>query len=67
MFENLNVAGELWKCTEDWLKKYHPNLLNNYKDIYFSENKFWDKMEEEIEESCKGQKIECRIYFHHKK
>ena len=67
MFENLNVSGELWKCTENWLKKYHSNLLDDYRDIYFSDNKFWDKMEKEIEAFCRKQKIECGIYFHHKK
>lgn len=67
MFENLNVSGELWKCTERWLKAKHPNLLRGYEDIYFSDNKFWDKMEDEIGKFCRDQKIGCGIYFHHKR
>lgn len=67
MFENLNISGPLWKCTENWLVAEHPNFLKGYEDIYFSKNGFWDKMEEEIKTFCKEQKIKCGIYFHHNK
>lgn len=66
MFENLNVSGELWKHTEHWLKANHLNLLKEYKDIYFSDSKYWNKMEKDIEDFCHKQDIKCGIYFHHK-
>lgn len=66
MFENLNISGPLWPPVEHWLKTKRPNLLRGYHDIYFSENVYWDKIENEIAEFCKEQKISCGIYFHHK-
>jgi len=67
MFENLNVSGSIWDSVKNWLKDRHPNLLKDYEDIYFSKGDYWKKVEEEIKEFCKKQKVGCRIYFHHGK
>jgi DNA repair photolyase len=67
MFENLNISGPLWKCTENWLEKFHPNLLRGYKDIYFSDSSCWNRVEKDIEKFCQEKKVPCGIYFHHKK
>lgn len=38
--ELLNIEGSIWNAVKDWLKKYHPHLLNEYEKIYFSSNFF---------------------------
>lgn len=65
MFENLSVRGSIWRSMEVWLKEKHPELLERYRQIYFTKNDYWDKVEKEIESYCREQKIEGRIYFHH--
>lgn len=65
MFENLNVRGSIWNSIKEWLKEKHPELLENYRQIYFKKNDYWNKVENEIREFCKEQKIDGRIYFHH--
>lgn len=65
MFENLNVRGNIWPSVETWLKNKHQELLQKYKEIYFTKNSYWDKVESEIKKFCKEQKIKGEIYFHH--
>lgn len=67
MLENLNVSGSIWESIKKWLKEKHPDLLDKYKDIYFSKNNYWADVEKEIRVFCEEQNIECRIYFHHGK
>ncbi len=67
MLENLNVRGSIWDSVQKWLKEKHPELLEKYKDIYFSKSDYWNKVEKEIKQFCKEQKIDHRIYFHHGK
>jgi len=67
MFENLNIRGSIWDSVKKWLKDKHPDLLGKYKEIYSSKSDYWDKVEKEIKEFCRKQKIKCRIYFHHGK
>lgn len=64
-FENLNIRSSNWGNVEKWLKKFHPDLLDKYKEIYFSKNDYWDKTEEEIKLFCRKNKIRNKIYFHH--
>lgn len=65
MFENLNISGTIWNCVERWLKEKHPDLLDKYEKIYFSENSYWIDVEKEIKDFCKAQRIKYRTYFHH--
>lgn len=65
MFENLNVRGSIWPQIKKWLKSKHPDLLIKYEKIYFSKNNFWDKIEREIKQFYKNQKVKCNIFFHH--
>lgn len=67
MFENLNVAGSIWDSVQKWLKEKHPELVEKYEPIYFFKSDHWDKIEEEIKQFCKEQKVNYRIYFHHGK
>ena len=67
MFENLNIRGSIWDSVKKWLKTKHPELLEKYQQIYFSKNNYWDKVEQEIKQFCKKQKVNCKIYFHHGK
>ncbi|MBI4447693.1 radical SAM protein [Candidatus Woesearchaeota archaeon] len=67
MFENLNVAGSIWDSIQKWLKMKHPELFEKYRLIYFSENDYWAKAEEEIKKFCKEKKVDYKIYFHHRK
>ena len=67
MFENLNVSGSIWDSVKKWLQVKHSELLEKYECIYFSKSDYWDKVEEEIKQFCKDQKVDFRIYFHHGK
>ena len=67
MFENLNITGTVWSSVKNWLGEKHPSLLEGYEYIYFTKNNYWDKVEEEIELFCIEQKVDFKIYFHHRK
>lgn len=66
MFENLNVTGTIWGCVKRFLEDKHSDLVQEYREIYSSENPYWEIVEDEIVEFCKGEKLDCRMYFHHK-
>lgn len=65
MFENLTVRGNIWSQVEKWLKTEHPKLLKQYQKIYFTQNNYWDRVEQEIKKFCKEQEVKSEIYFHH--
>jgi DNA repair photolyase len=67
MFENLNITGAVWGCVRNWLAERHRNLLGEYERIYFTKSGYLDKVEEELKLFCKEQKVDFRIYFHHRK
>ncbi|MGF7117654.1 radical SAM protein [Methanobacterium oryzae] len=64
MFENLNITGTVWASVKRFLEQKHPDLVQEYKKIY-SDNIYWDIIEEEIIEFCKKEKLDCKMYFHH--
>lgn len=65
-FENLNVTGTVWGCVKAFLEDKYPDLVHEYREIYFHDNPYWEIVEQEIIEFCKGEKLDCRIHFHHK-
>jgi len=67
MFENLNVPGSIWNSVKNWLNEKHPDLLENYKNIYFYKSDYWDMVEKDIKKFCQQQEANCKIYFHHEK
>ncbi len=67
MLENLNVKGSIWNSVQKWLREKHPKLIKKYEQIYFSKSDYWNKIEKEVEEFCKEQKVNYKIYFHYKK
>lgn len=66
-FENLNlyssIKGEIYK----FLEKNKPELIQKYKKIYTKDSDYWNIEENKIKEFYKKNKINCRIYFHHKR
>ena len=65
-FENLNLYPSIKREIYRFLKKNKPELIEKYKDIYSKNSNYWDIEERNIKEFCKKNKINCRIYFHHK-
>ncbi len=65
MFENLNIVGNIWGSVNRWLKTEFPDIIQDYKDIYFEDSIFWERIEEEIITYCQTEKLECKMYFHH--
>jgi DNA repair photolyase len=65
VFENLNIRGSVWQDIVRWLKQKHPELLEKYKDIYFSRSDYWEVEEAQISDYCLQNGISNRIYFHH--
>jgi DNA repair photolyase len=39
-FELLNIEGEIWDAVLGWLKEKHPELCDEYEQIYFSDTIF---------------------------
>lgn len=84
-FENLNLYPSIQNNIFSWLKKYHPNLVKKYREIYYShgriripeckrgcairmpKNDYWAKVEKEIKDYGKKNKLNFKIYFHHRK
>lgn len=64
MFENLNVAGSVWGAVKRWLNTKHPDKLEIFRNIYFQDGIYWEKVEDEIRSYCKDEMTECKIYFH---
>ena len=65
-FENLNVRATNWPDIKKWLKAYHQDLLKKYEEVYFTKSDYWDKIEAEIKQFCKQNKLNFKLYFHHK-
>lgn len=64
MFENLNVTGTVWGAVKRWLKNKHPDKLDSFRNIYFQDDIYWERVEDEIRSYCEGEMIQCKIYFH---
>ncbi len=65
--ENLNLYPSLRNNIFNWLKKYHPELIKKYREIYFTRNNYWQRIEKEIEDYGKENNLNFKIYFHHRK
>lgn len=66
-FENLNLYPSIKDEIYKFLKKNKPELVEKYQKIYSAKSNYWDTEEKKIKEFCKQNKINCRIYFHHKR
>jgi DNA repair photolyase len=65
-FENLNLYPSIRGEVYGFLKKYNPTLINKYEQIYIDDS-YWAAEEQKIREFCKKNKLNYRIYFHHKR
>jgi DNA repair photolyase len=67
-FENLNLRGEYRPRIMNYIRKYHPNLLPLYNDIYqFGNTEYWKMLEREIADYCATNAISFGSYFYHEK
>ena len=66
-FENLNIRATNWWDIKKWLRNSHPDLLEKYRQIYFTKNDYWDRIEEEIDNYGKKNHLNFTIYLHHQK
>jgi len=66
-FENLNLYPSIKDRIYKFLKKNKSELVEKYKEIYSTKSNYWDIEEKKIKEFCKKNKINCRIYFHHRR
>ena len=64
-FENLNLYPSLRNNIYNWLINHHPELVEKYQKIYFSRSDYWDKVEKEIADYGRKNKLNFKIYFHH--
>ena len=55
-FENLDVQG-VWGSVRKWLTANHPELVEEYERIYFTNNNYWADMEKEIKTMGKDVNI----------
>jgi DNA repair photolyase len=64
-FENLNLYPSIKANIYNFLKTVDPNLIDKYKEIYAKDSMYWNKVEQEIKQFCKKEKLVCKVYFHH--
>ncbi|MBU3964812.1 radical SAM protein [Patescibacteria group bacterium] len=65
-FENLNLYSSIKNGIYRFLRENKPELVEKYKKIYSKDSNYWNIEENNINEFCKKNKLNCRIYFHHK-
>lgn len=66
-FENLNLYPSIKGEIYSFLRKNRPELVEKYKEIYSKNSDYWNIEESKIKIFCKKNKINCKIYFHHKR
>ena len=66
-FENLNLYPSIKGNISKFLKENYPELIGDYEKIYSSKSVYWNEAEKEINNYCQKQKIDYKIYFHHKR
>jgi len=66
-FENLNLYPSIKNNIYNLLRKNKPELIEKYQKIYSKNSNYWGNEEKKIKEFCKKNKINYRIYFHHKR
>jgi len=64
-FENLNLYPSLRHNIFQWLKNEHPELVKKYREIYFTKNNYWSKIEKEIKNYGKKNNLNFKVYFYH--
>lgn len=65
-FENLNLYPSLRNNIYNWLKNHHSELIKKYQEIYFNKNNYWNEVEKEIDDYGSKNKLDFKIYFHHR-
>lgn len=66
-FENLNLYPSIRDNIFRWLKNSYPELVKDYRKIYFTKNDYWRQTEKEIRDYGKKNNLNFKIYFHHRK
>lgn len=64
-FENLNFYPSIRSNIYAFLKKIDPKLVDKYKEIYFTNSRYWYNEAHAIKDFCKRNKIVGKVYFHH--
>jgi len=57
LFENLNIYPSTENIIFSFLKKNKPELIDEYKEIYSDEKKYWRGIESDIKDYCEKEKI----------
>lgn len=66
-FENLNLRGSYKQDILDYIKKYYPQLMELYNNIYLQGNmEYWHDLAVDIEKYCNTHSIKHINYFYHK-
>jgi DNA repair photolyase len=64
--ESLNTTGANWVGVENILKKKYPELLPEYKKIFFTKEKtqYLDELKKEVADLSKQYKIKTHFFTH---
>ncbi len=65
-FENLNIYPSVKDNIYRFLNNKYPELVDKYKKIYSNEKLYWDEVEKNIRIFCEEERVDYKIYFHHK-
>jgi len=65
-FENLNLYPSVQPEVFKFLKENYPEFVEKYKEIYAKGSIYWDQEETLIRDFCKKNKLNFKIFFHHK-
>lgn len=63
MAESLNMKCGNWKNIQSVLKRRYPHFLSFYQSGF--NQKYWDKVEEELEKLCEEFKISLKGFYQH--
>jgi hypothetical protein len=67
MFENANLHGTIWKDVKDIVHMHFNFLYKKYKEFYLNQIKYWDNERKNINDFCKKNDLDYKIYFYHNK
>ena len=63
LIDKLNIKCGNWPKIEKVIKSKYPDLLDRYKEIFFTDNDYYEKLRKEIIKLCKKRKIKYEFIY----
>lgn len=69
-FENLNLRSSYKQEVFHFIEKQYPTIYEDFKKVYTDKayaERYWQTVEEDIQQYCADRNIEYRLFFYHSK